>query len=48
MSFHQLIELVDKGVDAGGVAIAVMGVLVATVLALRMLLLSPIRTDGSS
>ncbi len=38
MSFQELIELVGKGVDAGGVAIVVVGVLVATVLALRMLL----------
>ncbi len=38
MSFQGLIELVGKVVDAGGVAIVVVGVLVATVLALRMLL----------
>ncbi len=37
MSFQELIELVGKGVDAGGVAILVVGVLVSTVLALRML-----------
>lgn len=47
MSFQELIELVGKGVDAGGVATVVGGVPVATVLALRMLLPSPIRTDGS-
>ncbi|MBA3529720.1 MAG: hypothetical protein H0T91_10515 [Propionibacteriaceae bacterium] len=47
MSFQELIELVGKGVDDGGVAIVVVGVLVTTVLALRMLLPSPIRTDGS-
>lgn len=38
MAFQGLIELVGKVVDAGGVAIVVVGVLVATVLALRMLL----------
>lgn len=38
MSFQDSIELVGKWVDAGGVAIVVVGVLVATVLALRMLL----------
>jgi uncharacterized membrane protein len=37
MSFQELIELVGKAVDAGGVAIVVVGVLVATLLALRML-----------
>lgn len=38
MSFQELIELVGKTVDAGGVGIVVVGVLVATVLAVRMLL----------
>jgi hypothetical protein len=38
MSFQELIELVGKAVDAGGVGIVVGGVLVATVLAVRMLL----------
>jgi uncharacterized membrane protein len=37
MSFQELIELVGKVVDASGVAIVVLGVLVATLLALRML-----------
>ena len=36
--FQRLVELVGKVVDAGGVAIVVVGVLVATVLSLRMLL----------
>jgi uncharacterized membrane protein len=36
--FQGLIELVGKAVDAGGVAIVVVGVLVATLLALRLLL----------
>ena len=38
VDFQELIELVGKAVDAGGVAIVVIGVLVATVLTLRMLL----------
>ncbi|MGI3782935.1 MAG: DUF1622 domain-containing protein [Janthinobacterium lividum] len=38
MDFQGLIELVGKAVDAGGVAIVVVGVLVATLLTLRMLL----------
>jgi len=38
MSFQELIELVGKAVDVGGVGIVVVGVVVATVLALRMLL----------
>ncbi len=38
MSFQELIELVGKAIDAGGVAIVVVGVAVATVLALRRLL----------
>ena len=38
MSFQQLIEWTGKGIDAGGVAIVVVGVVVATVLALRTLL----------
>jgi uncharacterized membrane protein len=38
MAFQELIELVGKAIDAGGVAIVVVGVLVATIRALRMLL----------
>ena len=38
MSFQELMELVGKAVDAAGVAIIVVGVMVATVLALRLLL----------
>ncbi len=38
MPFQELIELVGKAVDAAGVAIVVVGVLVATALALRRLL----------
>ncbi len=38
MSFQELIELVGKIVDVGGVGIVVVGVVVATVLVLRMLL----------
>jgi uncharacterized membrane protein len=34
--FQEAIELVGKGVDAGGVAIVVVGVVVATVLAVRL------------
>ncbi len=44
LSFQTLIELVGKVIDAGGVAIVVVGVLVATVLALRTLLM---RQPGS-
>jgi uncharacterized membrane protein len=38
MSFQQLVESVGKVVDAGGVGIVVIGALIATVLALRMVL----------
>jgi len=38
VTFQELIEWVGKAVDAGGVGIVVVGVLVATVLAVRMLL----------
>jgi uncharacterized membrane protein len=38
VSFQELIELVGQAVDAAGVAVVVVGVLVATVLALRRLL----------
>jgi uncharacterized membrane protein len=38
LQFQQVIELVGKAVDAGGVVIVVVGVLVASVLALRQLL----------
>lgn len=34
MTFQEVIELVGKGVDAAGVAVVVVGVLIATVLAL--------------
>lgn len=38
MSFQEVIELVGKGVDVGGVGIVVVGVVVATALALRQVL----------
>lgn len=38
MSFQEVIEAVGKAVDAGGVGIVVVGILVATALALRMVL----------
>lgn len=38
MSFQDTIELVGKGVDAAGVAVVVVGVVVATVIALTRLL----------
>lgn len=44
MSFQGLIELVGKVIDAAGVAIIVVGVLVATALALRMVM----RRDGGA
>jgi uncharacterized membrane protein len=37
MTFQRLIELIGKGVDFGGVAIVVVGVFLASVLAVRML-----------
>src|SRR3954447_17700474 len=44
MEFQELIELVGKVVDAAGVAVVVIGVLVATFLTLRVLLQ---RKDGA-
>ncbi len=38
MSFQELVELVGRGVDAAGVAIVVVGAVVATVLTVRMLI----------